>query len=420
MTNIRILPTALTGRVSAPPSKSEAHRALIAAALSTAPTAISLGDGCEDIEATKRCLIALGTVTEPVVKGFILKRGQGVFDEVPQMDCGESASTLRFLLPVAAALSDVSSFSGKASLARRPIQPLLAELARHGVRASATKLPLTLGGRLRSGAYRLSGQLSSQFVTGLLFALPILEGDSTLTLDAPPVSAPYIRLTLSMLERFRVRVTVNEELTSFLVAGGQRYRSPSWLTVGGDWSAAAFFLAAGALGGPVTVTGLTPNGQGDAAIIGLLRRFGAKIRVAGDAVTVERGDLTGCSMDLTGQPDLLPPLAIVAACAQGESSFTGAARLRLKESDRLRALCELINGLGGSAAETSDGLIVGGGGLRGGATDSHGDHRIAMAASLAATACKDPVLVTNANVVDKSYPAFYTEYAALGGQYHVL
>lgn len=415
---VSITPTPLRGLVKAIPSKSDAHRLLILSALADAPTTLALPGSSQDIDATVGCLRALGadlcregetvTVTPVAVP---LKN--------PLLDCGESGSTLRFLLPVAAALCDGARFIGRGRLPTRPVGGLLAAMEGHGVTFSAEKLPLTLTGRLRSGDFLLPGDVSSQYLTGLLLALPQVEGDSALILTTGLQSASYVELTLAALRRFGARVRTEGRI--YKIPGGQRFASPGYLRVEGDWSNAAFFLAAGALGGGVTVTGLSPDSpQGDRAVLELLRRFGAEVSEEGEAVTVCPGTLKGQEIDVEEIPDLLPVLAMVAACAEGETRFFHAARLRLKESDRLSAAASLLRALGGDVTEFPDGLTVRGGSLVGGRTDSFHDHRMAMAAAVAAVRCRGPVTITDAGAVEKSYPRFFEDYQRLGGNVHVF
>jgi len=410
---IQITPAPLAGAIPAIPSKSDAHRLLICAALSDGPTELALSQSSQDIDATVNCLRALGAGVERTEGGLRVSPIEKV-PGFPALDCGESGSTLRFLLPVAAALCDRARFTGRGRLPERPLSPLIEALSAHGVRFDAEKLPLTVTGRLQSGRFPLSGGVSSQFVTGLLLALPALAGDSEIHLTTPLQSAPYVDITLHALNRFGI--AVERSGNGFFVPGGQRFCSPGAVKVEGDWSNAAFFLCAGAISGEVAVTGLNLcSPQGDRRIVELLRRFGAEVAESENSVTVRRSSLTGCEIDIDETPDLLPVLAVVAAFAKGETRFVNAARLRLKESDRLASTAQLINALGGEAKELPDGLIVRGKKPVGGRVHSFHDHRIAMAAAVAAAGCEKPVIIEDAGAAAKSYPAFYADYAELGG-----
>lgn len=411
--NVRITPAPLSGRIAAIPSKSDAHRLLICAALSDGPTELALSQSSEDIGATIGCLAALGAKIEQnrdVLRIFPIVKPA----ESPVLDCGESGSTLRFLVPVAAALCERAAFTGRGRLPQRPLSQLTAALAAHGAAFSAEKLPLEISGRLQSGEYALPGNVSSQYITGLLLALPMLEGDSRIALTTGLESAAYVEITLSALEKFGI--CVQRQKDGFLVPGGRRFRSPGRVEVDGDWSNAAFFLCAGAIGKAITVAGLNPaSPQGDRKIIGFLRHFGAEITESETGITAKPSRLTGCEIDIGETPDLLPALAVVAAFAEGETRFVNAARLRLKESDRLTSTASMIHSLGGRSEELPEGLIVRGQKPTGGRVDSFHDHRIAMAAAIAAIGCERPVVIEDAGAAAKSYPAFYQDYAKLGG-----
>lgn len=423
-----IRPRPLAGTVTAPASKSEAHRLLICAALSDRPTRLTLNNISEDIEATADCLRSLGAEVLHEEGSLVVTPIMRVPDS-PLLDCRESGSTLRFLLPVAAALAGEVRFTGSGRLPERPIGALQAAMARHGVSFSADRLPFKTSGRLQGGAFDLPGDVSSQYVTGLLLTLPLLSGDSLLTVHPPLRSAAYLDITLTALRRFGIRPREDGGAglpRRFQLSGPQSFRSPGVLEVGGDWSGAAFLLAAGALTGPVTVRGLDPaSPQGDRRILDFLKAFGAEVSLRKDAVTVAPGSLRGlegCPLDVDATPDLLPVLAATAAWADGRTAFVNGGRLRLKESDRIASTLVLIRSLGGRAEETpeGDGLIVHGGGLSGGTAEGFRDHRIVMAAAVAASRCPQGVTVTDAEACSKSYPAFFEDYARLGGDVHVL
>ena len=387
-----IHPRPLQGAVCAMPSKSMAHRLLICQALAGEP--LSVAAASADLTATSACLQALQTPN-------------------PVLPCGESGSTLRFLLPVAAALGIEAEFVMEGRLPERPLFPLDRELERHGITLTRPQPHiLRCEGRLCPGHYTVPGDISSQFVSGLLFALPLLDAPCTLTVTGRMESEPYIRMTLSALRQFGVEISQAQQTFS---VKPQPYRSPGIVSVEGDWSNAAFWLCAGALGGPVTVTGLNPQSlQGDRAVLDVLRRFGAQVQVHGDAVTVSRGCLRPVDIDAADIPDLVPVLSVLAAAAPGITTITNAARLRLKESDRLAAVCGLLQTLGGSVRQTGDGLIISGGiPLTGGTVDCCGDHRMVMAAAVAAALCRDPVRIPNAEAVAKSDPGFWDAFDCL-------
>ena len=402
--NIRVYPARLTGTVEAPPSKSCAHRLLIAAALAEGVTRIQRPGDSQDVAATARCLRALGAEIEGDGRELTVRGDPEALlgPESARLDCGESGSTLRFLLPLAALRRGRTTFTGRGRLPRRPIDTVLSPLAENGAafarQGGDESLPLTFSGGLRAGEYTLPGNVSSQFFSGLLFALPLLPGDSRIVLSAPLESASYVELTRQALARFSVSSLPVRD--GWLVSGDQRYRSPGSAATEGDWSSAAFWLAANALGAEISITGLS-NGsaQPDRVIGELLGRLGGIV------------DVSAC-------PDLMPILAAAAANLPGETTrFTGAARLRLKESDRLAAMGRCIRALGGDAREERDGLTVLGRTLSGGIVDGEGDHRVVMSAAVAACFAQSPTLIRGAEVTDKSYPAFWDALRGLGGRF---
>lgn len=396
--DITIFPGFLSGTIAAMASKSQAHRLLILAALADRPMTLYCPEISRDMEATARCLNTLGADISTNYQGFSVNPIQKI-SKTAILDCGESGSTLRFLLPLAGALGVDATFQMAGRLPQRPLSPLWEEMEAKGCTLSRpTPNTIRCQGRLIPGTYRLRGDVSSQFVTGLLLAFAVMEGPSTLELTSPLESKPYVDMTLAALERFFARIRAGEDRFQVTPAP---LTAPERLWVEGDWSNAAFWLGAKSLGSTVDVTNLDPSSpQGDRAVVSILPRLG--------------GD---CVVDCRDIPDLVPILAVVAATKEGTTCFTGAARLRLKESDRIATVCNLVNALGGHARETADGLVVDGGAFTGGTVDAAGDHRIAMAAAIAATVCAAPVTVLGAECVTKSYPSFWEDYEKLGGRY---
>ena len=409
--NVTITPRPLAGAIAPPPSKSVAHRALIAAALSGGISTLTNVGASQDIEATRRCLSALGAGMEELGPGALRVHGlgHGLVTAPPHatLDCGESGSTLRFLIPVALLVQGEAAFTGRGRLMERPLKPYEDLFRARGIAWAQKDGVLTVdGGRgpgrlaLEAGEYRLPGDVSSQFITGLLFALPLLEGESQICLTTPLESRGYVDLTLDVLERFGIQVEAGED--RFRVPGGQTYRARD-LTVEGDWSQAAFWYAASFLDGDIQLQGLDfGSRQGDR-------------RIAADYWTLARpGEV---ELDVSQCPDLVPPLAAMAAGRHGVTRLTHAARLRDKESDRLASVAQVLTALGAQVAEGPDSLtITGREALPGGATvDSHNDHRIAMMAAVAALICEAPVTIAGAQCVAKSYPGFWEDYEALGG-----
>ena len=417
--DIRISPSRLSGRISAISSKSDAHRALICAALSDAPTELSLNGSSIDIETTIRCLQSLGAAFD-VSENSIRVRPIGRAAQAAELNCAESGSTLRFLLPVAAALGCAASFTGQGRLPERPVSPLKEELEAHGCQLDRAHLPIALSGQLQGGGFTLPGNVSSQFLTGLLLCFPLLPEGGEIALTTALESAGYVEMTVQTMRRFGVHVQRTEQ--GFRVPAGQRYRSPGRLAICGDWSSAAFWLCAGALSGEIACGGLDENSaQGDRAVEPLLAQMGAQVCRAGQEVTVRPGTLSAIQIDAGNIPDLIPVLAAVAAAASGQTRIVNAARLRIKESDRLRSVTDILRRLGAEIEELPDGLIIRGKPrLKGGEVSSWGDHRIAMSAAIASLACEKDVIIRDAKVVSKSYPGFWADFEKLGGRITTL
>ena len=390
--DITISPRKLSGTVSAIPSKSQAHRLLICAAFADAPTTLLCPETNRDIEATAECLRALGVSITRTPEGYhiIPCRETPLCATLP---CGESGSTLRFMLPVACALGVNATFVMEGRLSQRPLSPLWEELERMGCTLSRpSENTVSCQGKLCPGEFYIDGGVSSQYITGLMLGLSLLPEESHLHITGKLESAPYVQMTCRALEQFSVK---------WDVLGGQRFRSPGTLPIEGDWSNAAFFLAAKHLGQPLEVTGLAADSpQGDRAVCDLLPLL------SGKHATVSAADI----------PDLVPILAVFAAANHG-AVFTEIGRLRLKESDRVASVVGMLRALGGNAEAAETTLTVYPTPLSGGTVDACNDHRIAMAAAIAATVCKNPVTILGAECVNKSYPAFWAEYRRLGGNY---
>ena len=380
--DITIQPTRLRGSIAVPPSKSIAHRMLICAAFADKQTQLICPETSEDIEATANCLQALGADILKTDNGYRILPIQRI-PESADLYCRESGSTLRFLLPIIGALGVSATFHLEGRLPRRPLSPLWEEMERMGCSLSRpTADTVQCQGKLRPGAYTMDSSISSQFVSGLLLALPLIVGETSLQITGKPESCPYIELTRRTIEYFR-----NDH--------------PEQITVEGDWSNGAFWLTAAFLGSELSVLNLDEcTTQGDLAITELLPQL-------------QSGTPTISATDI---PDLIPILSIAAATKNG-AYFTDTGRLRHKESDRISAIIAMLKALGGKAEATENALTVYGTGLIGGTVDSFGDHRIAMSAAIAATVCTASVTILGAECVQKSYPRFWEDYAHLGGIY---
>ena len=389
--DIRITPHTLNGTVMPPASKSMAHRAMLALALADGEGSLSNLSDSQDIQATKRCVAALKA-----------PRPDG---ELPFLDCGESGSTLRFLIPIALAVAGGGVFTGRGRLMERPQGPYFDIFDEKGIFHEQKDGVLTVRGTLIPGVYRLPGNVSSQFVTGLLYALPLLPGDSVIEITTPLESGGYVDMTLDMLAQFGITVE-NQNYKCFRVPGNQTYQARD-IAVEADWSQAGFWYTAAFLDNGVQPTGLNPaSAQGDKVVSELYWKL------------ARPGDV---DIDVSGCPDLLPPLAVMAAVRNGTTSFINAARLRIKESDRLTTVHQMLTALGGQAEEGPDSLTVRGvTAFTGGTVDGANDHRIVMAAAIAATRADGPVTILGAEAVNKSYPSFWDDYKRLGGVFDVL
>ena len=418
--DITLSPTSYHGSVTVPPSKSAAHRAILAAAMAHGRSVITNVDLSSDILATVGACRSLGCgieVTQNVRYHTLTVNGGLSLVENAMIDCAESGSTLRFFIPVACTQDGTKTFTGHGRLPYRPVDAYLQIFDDQHIGYSHpadANLPLTVSGKLHGGEFAVDGRVSSQYVTGLLYALPVLEADSSVSVLGGFESRGYVDLTVDMLRRFGVGIVASGDC--FTVQGGQRYE-PQNIAVEGDYSQAAFFIVAGAIAGDVRIEGLDAHSlQPDSAVLSIMGRMGADLTVENDVLIVKQSHLRGTVIDVSQCPDLVPPLAIAAAFAQGSTRITGAARLRIKECDRLHALAVNLNCLGIDATETDDELIIVGGAMRGGTVDTFGDHRIAMAFAVAAARASGDITIPNAQCIDKSYPKFYDDLKALGGK----
>lgn len=418
--DIKIHPATLSGRLAAPPSKYAAHRAAICAALANGTSRLSPIEATNDMLATMNAIKAIGARTS-LSGGTLEISCDGKRPLLTVIDCGESGSTLRFMVPVAAALGISTSFRGQGRLPERPMDDLVRVLEAHGI--TVTKKDgeiLSCSGKLRAGRFEIAGNVSSQYITGLLLALPLLNGDSEIILTSPLESRGYVDMTVAVQKKFGINIT--ETATGYRVGGGQQY-NPMSFTVEGDYSSAAFWLCAGALGGKAEITGLDPNSkQCDKYILDSLKDMGADVKYGRDFVSVSELECKGFDIDVSQIPDLMPILAVAAVYSNGVSRLYNARRLRLKESDRLSAVAQGLRELGAGVIEHPEELIIIGHGwlFGGGRINSFGDHRIAMSMSIAASYARNPSVILGAECVNKSYPGFYQDFAALGGMYDVL
>lgn len=420
MSDVKFSPFVPNGTVNVPPSKSDVHRAIICAAMANGVSRISPVALSNDIKATIGCIKALGA--DAVLENNVLTvDGTNMYkNKTALLDCGESGSTLRFFIPIAAVGNINATFVGKGKLPQRPIGIFTEALPKAGtVCKTEGGLPLEIKGQLKSGIFEIPGNVSSQFITGLLLALPILEGDSEIVLTSPLESVGYTAMTIRTMKQFGVNIQATEK--GWHIKGGQSYKTCDY-TTDGDWSQAAFFMVLGAVSGKVTVKGVAKDStQGDKKCAEILARFGAKVTQLDNEVTVEKGELKAITIDASQIPDLVPVLSVCAAFADGTTKIINAERLRIKECDRLKATAELLNNLGGKVKELSDGLeITGVSSLKGGNVNGYNDHRIVMSAAVCAARSDEDITATFAMSINKSYPDFYIDYNSIGGKANVL
>ena len=421
--NIKIGKSIFKGTVNIPSSKSDVHRLLIAAALADQPTKIYVESWSEDSEVTKKCLEALGgsvQYNKELGEVVVIPISYGeTSEDLVILDCGESGSTLRFILPIIGALGKESFIEGHGRLPQRPIGILLEELRKNGCVIQEDTLPLSLQGQLKGGKFTFPGNISSQFITGLLLALPILKEDSQICLTSPLESKGYVDMTLQTLKTFGIYI--EETPFGYDIKGGQNYSSPKEVRAQGDWSSGAFWVVAGAIisGAEILLTGIEENSnQGDKEIISLMKSMGANITWTEEGVICSYNELKGISIDASQIPDLVPILCTAGALAEGKTYIYNAGRVRIKESDRLQAMAQGLKKLGVLVIEEEDSITI----ERGEPSmetdivlDSFADHRIAMSLAIAVAALGIEAVIEGAGSISKSYPRFFTEFVRMGG-----
>lgn len=418
--NIKIKPQRLEGSVLIPPSKSLSHRAIIAASLAKGKSIISNIVLSEDIKATIASMICLGA--KIIVKDNSCEiYGIGSTKNNLVIDANESGSTLRFLIPITLVKASNVTFQGKNNLVNRPLDLYLDIFNEQGIsykKPHDCYLPLEVNGSLNAGIYTLRGDVSSQFITGLMFALPLLNGDSKIIVTTPLESKDYLLLTLDILKQFGIEIDFTDEEIN--IKGNQEYK-PQNYTVEGDFSQAAFYLLADMLGANITLKGLNLDSvQGDKKIIEDIKAFGGELEVTDNTLKVLPKKLDGANISFKQTPDLGPALTVLASVAKGKSHFTDCARLRIKECDRVTCMKEELNKLGASIQETYDTMTIDGKKLHGGVVDSHNDHRLVMALAMLANVLDEDLVIMNASSINKSYPNFFADFKALGGKIYEI
>lgn len=415
-----IKPSKLKGTVRVPPSKSICHRAVICGGLSNGRSVIGNVDYSDDINATISGMEALGARVEKnkdsmIIDGSMFLREKN--DGAITIDCAESGTTLRMLLPISLIKENSAHFTGRGNLGKRPLKPYYDIFDSQGITYKYEKdsLNLYIEGRLKPGDYYLRGDVSSQFISGLLMALPLLDGDSKIIITTHIESKGYVDLTIDMLEKFGICIE-NIDNNEFIIKGRQSYK-PREVTVEGDFSQAALFLAAGALGSCIECEGLRADSlQGDRVILHVLKGMGCEIQAGDKYIKAYSKGTRGALIDGSQIPDIIPVLSVVASLSSGTTKIVNAGRLRAKECDRLNAMHEELSKLGADITELDEGLVIKGREtLKGGIVDGHGDHRVVMALAIASTCCEGPVTIKSSDAVTKSYPGFWSDFKTLGG-----
>ena len=414
--DIELHPGALKGEINIPASKSYCHRAIIGASLSKGSSNLENILFSKDIHASIAAMESLGTKIE-INQDKLTVKGEGYpVLKKTEINCNESGSTLRFLIPIALLQQEEVAFDGRGRLRERPLTPYIDIFKEKNIAFSkADGLPLKVKGPLAPGEYRLAGNVSSQFVTGLLYALPLLEGDSKLVITTELESKGYVDMTLDVLSKFSVQIE-NKNYREFYIKGNQQYK-PIDYRVEGDFSQAAFWLCAGTINGDIVCKDINLNSlQGDKAIINILKEMGAKLEFGENSVSAKKTVTHGITIDASECPDLVPVLAVIGALSEGTTRIINAGRLRIKESDRLKAVATELNNLGAKVEELEDSLIIEGvASLKGGMVNTWNDHRIAMAMAIASLKCVNPVIIKESDCINKSYPGFFHDFADLGG-----
>ncbi|AJA49868.1 3-phosphoshikimate 1-carboxyvinyltransferase [Clostridium pasteurianum DSM 525 = ATCC 6013] len=425
MNYVKITPSKLQGEVTIPPSKSLSHRAIIAAGFSKGKSVVENVMFSEDIVTTCNAMEALGVKIDKVKEAdniYTLKiEGNSDLKLLKrEIDCSESGSSLRFFIPICLAEKNDVVFTGRGKLVSRPLDQYYKIFDKQGIEYSNNNgmLPLNVHGKISPGEFTIDGDVSSQFITGLMFTLPLLEGDSKIIINKTLESKGYLDLTMDILEKASIEI-VNRDYKEFLIKGNQQYNSKDY-RVEGDFSQAAFWLVAGVIGGKIDCLDLNSSSrQGDKEVIDIIKRMEGSLINGSSSIVAKTSNTKATVIDASQCPDIIPVLAVLAAVSEGTTEIINAGRLRIKESDRLTAITTELNKLGADLEEKEEGLIIRGKKeLTGGEVESWNDHRIAMALAVASIRCTDEVTIKDSGCVKKSYPTFWEDFKKLGGNVH--
>ena len=415
MNHITLFPTSLEGSMNIPSSKSLTHRALICAALAKGKSVIRNVVFSEDIEATIHALMQVGAKFEIEDDTVIVRGVKTLKTPSDPVNCNESGSTLRFLIPLLSLTNKSVTLTGKPSLLKRPQSVYETIFKEDNIPFEHTLYKIVVNGSIKARRYVIDGSISSQFFTGLMFSLPLLKGDSYITVTGSLESKGYIDLTIDILDKFGIEIQELEN--GYFIPGNQVYK-PFDYRVEGDFSQAAFFLVAGILNGSINIENLSHESlQGDREIVDIITKMKGRIVFTENGYTTTKSETFGTTIDVANCPDLGPIVALLGTLSKGTTTIINASRLRLKESDRIDSTVETLKTLGANIKVDGDDIIITGKAkLQGGTVDSYNDHRIAMMTAIAALRCDNPVVLTGASAVNKSYPHFYEDYQKLGGK----
>lgn len=427
MAYLRIKSKPLHGIIKAQPSKSMAHRAIICASLANGKCKIDNVVLSDDINATLGAVASLGVEIKIedslnyIGRKLITVNSNGnISPKEKVIDCIESGSTARFMMPITRLDSSPTTITGSGRLTKRPFEIYKDLFTEKGItyKDNEGKMPIFLSGKLIPGTFNISGNVSSQFISGLLFALPLLEENSEINITGELQSLPYIQMTIQVLNEFGIIIKHDADYKRIIINGNQSYKAILNYIVEGDWSQAAFFCVMGAISGQLTLKGLNLNSlQGDKIILDILKEMGAVPEINEQGITFKSSELKGIIIDVSQCPDLVPAIAVAASKADGVTSITNGARLRIKESDRLMTTCKELNALGADIIEKYDELVIKGKPhLTGGKAYGSGDHRIVMAVAAASSICSGAVEIEGYEAVKKSYPEFWEDFISLGGE----
>ncbi|OQY42688.1 MAG: 3-phosphoshikimate 1-carboxyvinyltransferase [Fusobacteriia bacterium 4572_74] len=420
---VRIIPNKLKGDVVIPPSKSLAHRAIIAGSLADGKSTITNLNFSNDITVTTQAMKDLGVDIEIFEDYEVITGSKNLKRINDTINCGESGSTIRFMIPISLLADGEVTFVGEGRLTTRPLNIFHEIFDKQGIKYShgVEELPLTIDGKLKSGKFEVRGDISSQFITGLLYTLPKLDGNSEIIITTNLESKGYIDLTLDILDKFGIKI-INENYEKFIVPGNQGYKAHDY-RVEGDFSQVAFWLVAGFLNDGINCLGMNPESlQGDSEIIKILKDMGGDLTVDEDIINITGKKSNGATIDLSQCPDLGPIVTVLASLSEGITYLINAGRLRIKESDRITSMTTELNKLGAKIVETENGMIIEGvKNLKGGVeVDAWNDHRVAMALAVASSRCDEPIILIGADSVKKSYPNFWKDFESLGGKIQII